>query len=134
MTNLLAFRPHHFLCALCFQGKGYSKPFIANFTAIMEILNTAEETNIQVVKETDSLCQPCPHRQGQRCETEAKIALLDHAHADALHIKVGDILTWKDAKKRIRDTISLPVFDQICATCEWKPLGLCETVVKSHIA
>ena len=28
---ILQFRPHHFLCAFCFQGKGYSPEFIENF-------------------------------------------------------------------------------------------------------
>ena len=35
---MLKFRPHHFLCTLGFQGKGYSPGFVANFQAIADRL------------------------------------------------------------------------------------------------
>ena len=31
----IRFRPHHFLCSLGFEGKGYSEAFTANMTGIV---------------------------------------------------------------------------------------------------
>lgn len=127
----IRFRPHHFLCALCFQGKGYSPAFISNFHAIMSVLSApdGDETPIHIVTTTDSICDPCPNRSADKCQTEAKIAVLDEAHANALAIKPNETITWGDAKQRIAEKITLPQFHQICATCQWKALGICERVL-----
>lgn len=130
---MLKFRPHHFLCALCFQGRGYNPTFIANFEAMMSSLNMpgGEKTTIQVTPHTDSICKPCPHRREKHCTSEEKIQALDAHHAKALHLHPGDELTWHSAKKRIKENITTDVFHQICQSCEWKDLGICEEVVKS---
>jgi uncharacterized protein len=129
------FRPHHFLCALCFQGRGYSPAFVSNFQAIMNELNAphGEATPISIVAHTDSLCDPCPNRMGKSCQTEEKIVSLDHAHGQALDIKAGDTLTWGQAKNRIAEKISLEKFHAICSSCNWKSLGLCEGVVREFL-
>jgi uncharacterized protein len=126
------FRPHHFLCALCFQGRGYSPTFVDNFKAIMAYLNSVEgeKTSITVVAHTDSICHPCPHRSEKTCTTEEQIALLDHAHAHALAIQANDKLTWHQAKERMAEKITLETFHRICASCSWKEVGICEAVVK----
>jgi uncharacterized protein len=128
------FRPHHFLCALCFQGRGYSPAFIANFQTIMDALNAPDGdlTRINVINETDSICNPCPNRIGKTCTSEANIAILDDAHAAALQIQAGDHLTWGEAKKLIAEKITLDKFHHICATCSWKKLGICESILKKY--
>lgn len=134
MPNIVKFRPHHFLCALCFQGKGYSADFVANFSAIMDQFNTAEmHTVIEVVNHTDAICSPCPHARGKLCETQEKIAALDQAHAETLAIKPGDILSWDEAKKRIKNNMTLEKFDRICQGCEWKQSGICESVLRKFL-
>lgn len=128
----IKFRPHHFLCALGFKGRGYSPAFVSNFHAIMALLNgpNGEETLIHVVQQTDSICQPCPHRVDNTCQTEENIAVLDQAHASALDIKPNEKITWGQAKKRIANKITLEKFHHICATCSWKSLGICEDALK----
>ncbi len=134
MPTTIKFRPHHFLCALCFQGKGYSSAFVANFSAIMQQLNDAEiDTAIEVVNYTDAICSPCPHAQGKLCETQEKITVLDQAHAEALAVKSGDILNWDEAKERIKKNITLEKFDTICQGCEWKASGMCENVLSKFL-
>lgn len=132
---VIKFRPHHFLCALNFQGRGYSPAFIENFSAIMKIL-TAENTDdvvIEVTQHTDSICLPCPHRLDKMCTSQEKISALDRAHEEALNIKVNDKLTWEEAKNRIAKNVSLEVFHKICARCSWKEQGICETSLSQFI-
>jgi hypothetical protein len=131
----ITFRPHHFLCTLCFRGKGYSPAFVENFSVIVEQLNGlgGGNTKIEVVAETDSICAPCPNKRNKSCLTQEKISTLDQAHAAALQIKAGDSLTWKAAKELIARHITLTKFHQICASCNWKSLGICQNVITEFL-
>ncbi len=129
--HTIKFRPHHFLCTLCFQGKGYSPSFVENYQAISARLKapTGDQEVIHITAQSDSICAPCPHNQGKQCTTEEKIATLDHNHAEALDVKVGEKISWGAAKQKIAENISLEKFHTICAPCQWKPLGICEQVL-----
>jgi len=132
----IEFRPHHFLCALCFKGKGYSASFIRNFAEIIQHLTTAsagEQTSIMVSGYTDSVCAPCPHKRGKACQAQAKVSQLDKAHAKALGLQIGEKLTWQAAKQRITERIDLAKFNQICQPCEWKSLGICEAALEAFL-
>jgi hypothetical protein len=129
----IQFRPHHFLCTLCFRGSGYSPYFIKNYQEIVTLLNSDQgnEMQIEVVGKTDSICSACPHRtELNHCHDEVKTRVLDNAHAQALGLKNGDSLTWNEAKNLIAEKIDLEKFHEICATCSWKSLGICEEILK----
>jgi hypothetical protein len=134
--NATAFRPHHFLCTLCFQGKGYSPHFIANYKAIVAQLNApdGDATPIEVVPKTDAICSACPHRQAEACAQEEKIQALDAAHLQTLKLTYGATLTWGEAKKVLKDTVSLEKFHHMCSGCNWKRLGICEKVLTEFLA
>lgn len=133
MREAIKFRAHHFLCTLGFQGKGYSPEFVANFSEIAKRLNNIDGENIpiEVVAHTDDICKPCPHRCGLNCETQSKIDILDQAHAAVLDLKIGEVITWHEAKKLIAKNINVDIFQKICASCEWQKLGICETALRN---
>lgn len=120
---MIKYRPHHFLCTLGFQGKGYSPQFVQNFSDIKEGLK--DETLITVVESTDDICDPCPHRRETLCEKQEIIASLDARHKEALGFAPGDTLSWGDAKEKLK-RLSLEDFHRICAGCSWKAWGVCE--------
>lgn len=93
-----------------------------------------DDTRINIVASSDSICAPCPHRRGASCATAEKIQHLDSAHAEALGISAGQSITWGEAKLRIAQRLSLQHFDRICASCEWKSTGICEKVLREHLA
>jgi hypothetical protein len=124
----MKFRPHHFLCTLGFQGKGYSPAFIANFQAIVDRLRApgGGSVEIEVVAQTDSICTPCPNRTGATCTSEPKIQRLDHAHEALLGVQPGQRLTWEEAQSLIAQRVSIEAFHQACEPCSWRSLGVCE--------
>ena len=127
---MLRFRPHHFLCTLGFQGKGYSSTFVKNYTKIVEKLLSAEdELMIEVVSKTDDICAPCPNRLGRFCNKEAKIASLDCKHAKILGLKTGERLTWAQAKQKLKKHMSVDAFAFACQGCPWKDYGFCEAAL-----
>lgn len=126
------FRPHHFLCALGFAGRGYSDSFTANMTGIVEGRLRApggDETMIEVVGGLDDICAPCPRRAGAGCSVQARIDRLDAAHAAALGLSPGDRLTWGEAQKRIRARVRPGGLARLCAGCGWLAAGLCESAL-----
>jgi hypothetical protein len=129
----LKFRPHHFLCTLGFEGKGYSEEFVRGYQLIADQLRKrgieGDRTKVEVVESTDSICQPCLNRQGTRCATEEKIRALDEAHMKVLGIRGGDVLTWGEAKKKIAENMTVEAHHKACAPCAWRSLGLCEAAL-----
>lgn len=125
----MAFRPHHFLCTLGFEGSGYSPAFIMNFSQIKQELVYDDQTFILVVEKGDSICSVCPHQSSTGCRVEAKIQSLDTRHAQILSLKPGDLLTWSEAKQRLARHMTLKKFHKACHGCEWKNLGICEAAL-----
>ncbi|MEM7589483.1 MAG: DUF1284 domain-containing protein [Myxococcota bacterium] len=133
---MITFRPHHFLCTLGFAGKGYSPQFIRNFSRIAQQLRSKEgdSVKLQVVHKTDSICSACPLQQGALCKHQTRIEQLDAAHQQALGLKNGQVLTWGQAKQRIGQRVTLQRFERMCASCSWKPLGLCRNALKQLLS
>ena len=131
MSPRVTFRPHHFLCALGFQGKGYSDRFTANMAGIVDQLRGpgGNDVEIEVTHQADHICAPCPHRRGAGCEKSAQISALDQRHAQALGVQDGDCLSWREAQARIRAHVPPGALAGLCAGCQWLELGLCETAL-----
>ncbi len=121
------FKPHHFLCTLGFEGKGYSPEFVENFSNLVAQTRDGDHsTSIQVTFGSDSICTPCPNNLGNSCQTQEKISTLDEAHAKLLGLKEGDLVTWGEMKKLLAQKIDLTDFHRVCAPCSWKSMGVCE--------
>src|SRR4051794_11887807 len=102
---MLEFRPHHFLCTLGFEGKGYSEDFVRGYSEIANRLRapdgSGDSVEIRVTAVTDSICAPCPNRRDSKCTTESKIRVLDQGHSQVLTLTPGDVMTWAQAKNKI---------------------------------
>lgn len=128
----LRFRPHHFLCSLGFEGKGYSDRFTENMSRIVLGRLRAPDggrTLIEVTGATDAICAPCPRRRGNHCTEQVQIAALDARHAARLGLSPGDRLSWAEAQERIRRRVRPDDLDRLCHGCGWLPLGLCKAAV-----
>jgi hypothetical protein len=123
------------LCTVGFQGMGYSTDFVENLQSISDQLQgeDGDKVEIEVVEESDSICEPCPHRRGNACVTQSKINLLDQAHAKVLGIKVGDRITWGEVKERIRQRMSVSTHLEICQGCEWLEHQVCRQALQKLI-
>jgi hypothetical protein len=126
----IRFRPHHFLCTLGFQGKGYTPQYVEKYRKIVESLQNDEDLIIEVVAEGDSICGFCPHLSDAGCNQETKVQGIDKNHRHILSLKTGDVLTWAEAKKRLKDKMTLAAFHKACEGCEWKAQGMCESALK----
>jgi len=126
----ISFRPHHFLCTLGFQGKGYSPRFVENYRHIVSALQHNDSLPITIAPTNDSICKACPHQNQNACQKEEKIQELDKRHLEILNLKMGDVITWFEAKGRLQKHMTLKAFHRACAGCQWKVLGFCEQALR----
>jgi hypothetical protein len=132
MTKSVKLRPHHLLCAVSFEGHGYSGPFVENFSKIVKQLRSNDETIVEIVGAIDDVCLPCPNRiDNSLCKDQAKIQSLDQRHSNVLHVIPGDTFTWKEAKQKLIEKMTLEQFHKACDGCSWKPMGVCEKALKT---
>ncbi len=132
MIRPISFRPHHFLCALGFEGKGYSDAFTANMSRMVDgILRSpdGDETLLSVTFEADDICAPCPKRRGVGCESQGKIDTLDRDHAAALKLSPEQTLSWAEAKERIVANVRPDDLDRLCSGCSWLDGGMCKSAL-----
>ena len=121
MNSITTLRPHHALCVLFFEGKGYSPAFIENMTAIL-----AEPSQmVHITMGCDSLCRDCPHNQDGICDDEVKVAQFDQQVLDLS----GEIFQDEQAKflselcQSVYDTILRQgLLAEVCGECEWAVL------------
>jgi hypothetical protein len=67
VNDHVRYRPHHFLCTLEFEGKGYSLDFAANMSAIVVDrlrAKNGDKAAIEVTASFDDIRAPCPKNQG----------------------------------------------------------------------
>ena len=136
MTKSITFRPHHFLCALGYQGKGYDDAFTENMDKVIaDGLHQVggEKTLITVTRQADVICGPCPHRRGQGCASQEQIDKLDNRHAERLNLVDGEILSWGEAKEKIALNVKKGDLSTLCEGCQWLELGLCEDALSRLI-
>jgi len=126
----IIFRPHHFLCTLGFQGKGYSPDYVKNYASIVEALLQNEDLEIEVVAQSDSICAACPHEREGECEQENKVQVIDKNHSNILGVKSGDVVTWRQAKQLMKNKMTVAAFHKACEGCKWQPMGMCEAALK----
>ena len=132
MTPPIRYRPHHFLCSLGFENKGYSDAFIANMADIVVGQLRAPSGGdklIEVTLHADDICAPCPKRRGTGCTSQPKIDALDMTHASALGLNDGDQLTWGQALERIKTRVAPEDLHHICKDCAWLEYGMCAAAV-----
>ena len=132
MDEDIKFRPHHFLCSVGYEGMGYSKSFIANYDRIIEQIRRDEDTAIKVIFELDDICSKCPEQnpRARTCNNQTTIDKLDQAHAAILKLKDQEIVSFRDAKARIKEHFSLEQFHIACKPCEWQKMGTCEKALQ----
>lgn len=111
------------LCAIGWQGRGYSPEFTENMNAITrDRLQRNPLTEVIFTSTADSICAPCPWRRGIGCEAGEHIAGLDARHGTALGIRPGQRMSWAEARARAAARVRPADLQQLCTGCQWTRL------------
>lgn len=126
---LYEIRPHHGLCSLFFEGKGYSGGFVRHMADTLEQL--ARNPLIRLANGTDELCARCPNNRAGVCADKQKVPCYDRRVLALCGLQEGDELPWLEFAERVRTRI---VFagkrHAVCGDCQWS--GLCDAVAEKR--
>lgn len=127
-------RPHHFLCMLTFLGKGYTAPFVRNYTRIVDRLNSGEA--LEIVDGPDDICKPMLAEADHHCHKES-IRERDDTASRRIHdllgldMEPGQKLTlthWQI--EALRDAYADGMFRTACEGCEWQ--AMCSSIAAKN--
>ena len=105
---------------------------VKNYKKIVQRLASNENTLIEVVGNMDSICFACPNKINESlCTTQSKITELDSRHQQILGLKIGEILSWKEAKAKIKKYMNIEKFEYSCDGCSWKEYGICQKALET---
>lgn len=116
-----ALRAHHGMCLAFFRGKGYSKEFVENMTAIKEDLKS--DPLVKIVNETEDICVCCPNNINKKCKSFEKVLRYDNEVLRYCRLKSGTIIRFSEFEKLVNDKILYPGNrEKICGDCQWSSI------------
>jgi uncharacterized protein len=125
-------RGHHFLCILTYRGLGYSAPFIANMSRVVEAIGNG--ATIALDDGPDDICRgltaSCAAASGHDCqdpETRAMDAVALAAVSDVLgrNLSAPSRLSGDDIT-RLRQAFKDGAIRRACFACPW--MATCTTI------
>lgn len=118
---MIPLRPHHLLCTLSYSGHGYSEEFTARMDELTARLRAGEEPTFRLQISPDYLCEVCPNRTENGCESDEKVLRYDRKTLDALGLCESEI-DYAEAKRLLREKLTDELLRSICGDCEWREL------------
>jgi hypothetical protein len=123
-------RPHHLVCLLSFQGRGYNDVFVAETGNIVEIMKAEPKKKlVRVVSGCDDVCEYCPKNNNNLCENELMVSNLDAFFFKKLNFFEGNIMSFEEINAKVK-TLSAGDFFDICFGCRW--FDICRKNLNIH--
>jgi len=132
--NAIELRPHHLLCTLGYEGKGYDDAFVAHMDSITGRLRKGGKLIIKIVNSTDDICAKCPNKLGDDlCEKNEAIKAHDKRVFDALGLSERNY-DYESLKSLMRSKVSGESLCDLCGECMWLPLTNCRRLILEFLA
>ena len=134
MQNLIAIRPHHFLCLPGYKGYGYSKAHATSWDRMTNILCNKDDVNVKIVSSCDTLCKTCPTQTSPNVQcNEYAVSLLDKCVKNLLDLKDGEIYSYKEQQEKLKKILDKNKHAEICEKCAWWIKGLCQNTFSKQL-
>ena len=116
-------RPHHGMCFLFYEGKGYSEDFTDHMGRIIRQMEEDPGQIVTLKAETDIVCEHCPNNVSGTCTSSDKVARYDRAVLEECGFNEGDKIPYSQFKSRVNECIiSAGVRSKICGDCTWNEI------------
>jgi len=119
---ILHARPHHLLCVpfTTVSPKDRGEKFYEIESFYKKTIRETPKGFIRIVEGVDRLCQECPSRQGDRCESpdgnEEAVRKLDGIVLKGLGLEVGAVISVEELRSILR--AKAPI--RFCQKCPWQ--------------
>jgi hypothetical protein len=119
MYSTIYLRPHHLICLVHFQGKGYDEIFVSEVEKIVSVLRVnQDEKLVHIVNGCDDVCKFCCNRIENLCSQECWISELDDKFSAKLHLNKCKALSFNDMQLMANE-LTIEDLMNICSGCEW---------------
>lgn len=121
---MIEIRGHHLLCALTFAGRGYSRQFERDFTAIIKRMRANEM--LHLVAQPDEICHSVKDCEGSHCfepriDKRDALALADISALLGRELKSGDQIRPSELfTATMRDAFRQNQIRRGCFDCQWR--------------
>lgn len=123
---MLHLRPHHLLCLLFYEGKGYDEAFVQNMDRLIAHLHHHQMAQVLLTDGEDYICSCCPQRmENGQCVSNQKVEMLDQRVIDTFHLKIGQYYDYHHLTHQLSKLLNEDNFKKICSECEWYKQGIC---------
>ncbi len=111
-------RPHHGMCILFYEGKGYSTGFTDHMSRVIRLLN--DDTSVRITSGPDEICSCCPNLNEKVCLSDEKVHKYDRMVLDMTGLQDGSECTYGEFSRSVKEHILLSGRRrEICGDCEW---------------
>ena len=132
---ILRIRAHHLLCMMGFRGLGYSPEFVENMQLVVASFFSAPGMDTELAAGADDICSACPNLHDGAChadeDSERNVAARDEAVLRRLGLSAGGRMDSPALTRLVVERIDDSALAEICAGCQWLPLGHCEAGLRS---
>ena len=123
IMNDPALRPHHGMCIQFYKGKGYSSDFTDHMGKVIKGFADAPGQLVQLMSETDIICEACPNNEAGICTSQDKVERYDEEVLKACGILEGERVPYEDFKALVKERIiDTNHRSAICGDCSWDPV------------
>ena len=120
MEKRIEVRPHHGMCFLFYEGKGYSAEFTDHMGSVVRAFADSPGLMIRLTSTADVVCDRCPNNESGICASQDKVKRYDEAVLGACDIAEGDVMPYADFITLIRERIiDRNLRKAICSDCSW---------------
>lgn len=124
------------MCFHAYSGRGYNPEFIAKMDNLKNLFLKHPKTLVKVISEPDEVCKSCPNLSREvGCiadgtdDQELRVRNRDLKVMRLTGITEGEILSIRDAFRKVEGAISGSMLDEICKDCQWLPNSSCKLQV-----
>ncbi len=112
-------RPHHGLCLVFFEGKGYSETFVEHMQEVRDILSPGSARSVRLTLGVDEICAACPHNINGICEHNERALRYDRGVLALCGLGEG-VIDFAGFEELITKRILIPGLQRhICGGCRW---------------
>lgn len=115
-------RAHHLMCVTTYQGKGYSREFVATMNRVWHALRSGDYPHVEVRAVADPLCLSCPNLQDPddvtSCQFQRSIEARDRRMIAAMGWQEGEVIALAPVMEQILERHA-DLLSKVCVGCEW---------------
>ena len=120
MPEIIKLRPHHLLCIIAFEPKGYDELYILFMQKLIDWLSNNPKQKILLTDGLCITCDYCPHNDNGKCVKELKVQEIVQNILNLTRLTIGETMEWETLRQIVAKKIIIEdKFYEACGICSF---------------